>query len=358
MKRSRLTRNANIQVVDLFSGVGALTHGFIREGFEVVAGIDNDASCRYAFESNNRSKFILKDVAHVTADELVALYEKDSLRILIGCAPCQPFSSLNLNRAFYRDCDQKWALLDSFLKLITKVRPEIVSMENVAQLADAKKFPIFQRFVNTLQANGYHVSHRVVDASKYGVPQRRRRVVLLASRLGPISLIPSTHSRRPVTVRDSIGDLPPIRAGRANRSDMLHRASGLSELNRKRIAATPRNGGSARHWDRRLLPKCFKKKKGKSYKSSVYGRMRWDEPGPTVTTHCVTLGTGRFGHPSQGRAMSLREAARLQTFPDTYRFQEPGKLNISKVALHIGNAVPVRLARIIARSIKRHISAH
>jgi DNA (cytosine-5)-methyltransferase 1 len=124
----------------------------------------------------------------------------------------------------------------------------------------------------------------------------------------------------------------------------------------KRIVATPKNGGSAKNWDRKLLPKCFRKKKGKSYKSTVYGRMEWDEPAPTMTTHCSTLGTGRFGHPTQNRAISLREAARLQTFPDYYQFQKPGKVNVSSVARHIGNAVPVRLGQIIAMSIKAHLS--
>lgn len=345
-------------MVDLFSGVGGLTHGFVREGLRVLAGIDTDKSCRYAFETNNRSKFILKDVAELTPAELAALYGPKSVRILIGCAPCQPFSSLNPNKTVYRNSDRKWALLDSFLKLVKGVLPEIVSMENVPQLADGKKFPIFGRFVKTLIASGYHVSYCIVDASKYGVPQRRRRLVLLASRLGPISLQPPTHVARPVTVRDSIGDLPPIRDGQASKSDPLHRASRLTEVNRRRMAATPKNGGSARHWNKRLLPECFRKKKGRSYKASVYGRMRWDEPGPTVTTHCVTLGTGRFGHPTQRRAMSLREAARLQTFPDTYVLQEPGDIRVTMIARHIGNAVPVRLARVIAKSVKAHLAKH
>lgn len=140
------------------------------------------------------------------------------------------------------------------------------------------------------------------------------------------------------------------------RSDAMHRASKLSRLNKRRIRATPKDGGSATSWTRGLLPKCYLKKKGQSYRSSVYGRMRWDEPAPTMTTHCHTLGTGRFGHPAQNRAISLREAARFQTFPDYYQFHEPGKLNVSTVAQHIGNAVPVRLGQVIAVSIKRHVA--
>lgn len=352
--RSRIP--VEVRVVDLFSGVGALTQGFVREGFRVVAGIDTDESCRYAFETNNGSTFILRDVADITPDELRGLFGNEAVRVLIGCAPCQPFSTLNLNRPLYKVRDKKWALLDSFLRLIKSVLPEIVSMENVPQLADERKFPVFRRFVETLKGAGYHVSHGVVDASEYGVPQTRRRLVLLASRLGPISLMPPPRLRRRVTVRDAIGDLPRIGDGQTSKSDPLHRASRLSEVNRKRIAATPKNGGSAGQWDEKLLPKCFRKKKGKSYKASVYGRMRWDDPGPTITTQCTTLGTGRFGHPTQRRAMSLREAARLQTFPDSYVFEKPGKIDFGGTARHIGNAVPVRLARVIAKSIRAHIS--
>ena len=151
-----MMRAAKIKVVDVFSGIGGLSHGFFLEGFEVVAGIDVDETCKYGFEENNRSKFIPKDVAEVTREELKGLYENSSPKVLIGCAPCTPFSTLNLNRAVYKS-DEKWGSLDSFLRLVRKVRPEIVSMENVAELANGRKFPIFNRFVRTLKKNGYRV---------------------------------------------------------------------------------------------------------------------------------------------------------------------------------------------------------
>ena len=209
-------------------------------------------------------------------------------------------------------------------------------MENVPELADEKKFPIFDRFLRTLRKNGYHVSHRVVDASKYGVPQRRRRLVLLASKYGPISLPAETHAGAPITVRESIAQLPRLKSGQIDKFDSLHRASRLSALNMRRIRATPKNGGSATSWRRELLPKCYRKRNGESYRVSVYGRMSWDRPAPTMTTSCNILGTGRFGHPIQNRAISLREAARLQTFPDSYRFCEPHELKASVVARQIG----------------------
>ena len=351
-----MMKATKIRVVDVFSGIGGLSHGFFLEGFNIVAGIDIDETCRYGFEENNHSRFIAKDVAQVTPRELKALYKNCFPKVLIGCAPCTPFSTLNLKRAVYSKSDEKWRSLNSFLRLVRSVRPEIVSMENVAELADGEKFPIFKRFVRTLKRAGYRVAYSVVDSSKYGVPQRRKRLVLLASLLGPISLVGETHPYGPVTVRETIGELPPIRDGQTSKSDIMHRASKLSDLNKKRIMATPKDGGSATSWSRELLPKCYRKEKGQSYRSSVYGRMKWDEPAPTMTTNCHTLGTGRFGHPTQNRAISLREAARFQTFPDYYQFQDAGRLNSSIVAQHIGNAVPVRLGQVIAMSIKAHVA--
>ena len=345
------------KVIDLFSGIGGLSQGFVSEGFKVVAGIDLDDSCRYAFERNNHSNFIQRDIASVTARELTRLYgEGKALKILVACAPCQPFSSLNLNRAVYQRTNDKWTSLNEFLRLIAGVRPEVVSMENVPELANDKKYPIFARFATTLKRQGYFVAHEIVDAADYGVPQRRRRLVLLASRLGMISLIKPTHANNRINVRQCIGDLPPIRDGEMSPSDPLHRSSRLSQLNRSRIRATPKDGGSADSWSADLLPECFKRKSGKSYSCTVYGRMRWDEPAPTITTQCTTLGTGRFGHPDQHRAISLREAARFQTFPDSYEFARAENLKISIAARHIGNAVPVRLGQAIAVSIKEHIA--
>jgi DNA (cytosine-5)-methyltransferase 1 len=202
------------------------------------------------------------------------------------------------------------------MRLVRRVKPDIVSMENVPELANGNKYPVFTDFVATLRELDYEVSFRVVDAAKYGVPQSRKRLVLLASRLGKIEFIKETRNRsRFETVRSAIGSLPRLEAGEIDSNDPLHRASRLNAINQKRIAATPRNGGSAASWDKALVPKCYRRKSGKSYMCTVYGRMRWNDPSPTMTTQCTTLGTGRFGHPTQNRAISLREAALLQSFP-------------------------------------------
>jgi DNA (cytosine-5)-methyltransferase 1 len=337
------------EIVDLFCGIGGLTHGFIKESFKVKGGIDNDATCRYAYEANNNSTFIEKDVNKLNATLLNKLYTKDSIKILVGCAPCQPFSSYN----FKNEDTKKWFLLHEFARLIKEVQPDIVSMENVPQLLNFTKASVFQDFLNVLADNYYKVDYKVVDCPKYGIPQKRKRLVLLASKLGDIELIPPTHHEANfVTVRDIISELEPLRHGEKSTSDPLHKASSLNEINLKRIKQS-KQGGTWRDWDESLQLKCHKKESGKSY-VSVYGRMSWDEPSPTITTQCNGLGNGRFGHPEQDRAISLREAALLQTFPHDYNFFESTN-NTRVVATHIGNAVPVDLGRVIAKSIKKHL---
>ncbi|MDP2940154.1 MAG: DNA cytosine methyltransferase [Candidatus Omnitrophota bacterium] len=359
MKNNYPFSMGNIKVVDLFCGIGGLTHGLVLEGFNVVAGVDNDESCKYAFEKNNHSKFIHKDIADFSSAELEKIYRGSPIKVLIGCAPCQPFSSLNKNKSAYKTRDNRWEPLYEFIKLIKDVKPDIVSMENVADLANKKKYPVFAKFVRILKAEGYSIFYKIIDVSRYGVPQRRKRLVLLASLLGDISLIQETHNRENlITVRDVIGRLKPIRDGQVDPNDPMHRASKLSDLNKKRILATPKNGGNAKSWSKDLIPDCYKRESGKTFMSSVYGRMRWDEPAPTMTTHCVSLGTGRYGHPTQNRAISLREAAIFQSFPDYYEFNEPDKISTTKVAKQIGNAVPVLLGRVIAKSIRKHIELY
>ena len=342
------------RVVDLFCGIGGLTHGFIKEGLDVVAGVDSDGRCRYGYERSNHVKFVEKDIMDLSAAELVALYgENTTTKILVGCAPCQPFSKLNQKKVG----EAEFAPLRKFSYLIRKVRPDVVSMENVKDLV---KYPIFKRFLGNLTRNGYGYECQIVDASDYGVPQKRFRLVLLASRLGPIELLPKTHDEdRKVTVRDAISRLKHLRAGQVDRNDMLHRARGLDPINMKRIEATPKNGGNSRSWKKDLLLVCHKKSTGETYRGTVYARMRWDQPAPTMTTQCIGLGNGRFGHPDQNRAISLREAAMLQTFPKSYIFSDPkDDFSASLIAKFIGNAVPVKLARVVAKSISAHLDAY
>ena len=345
-----MTTKYKLKVIDLFCGIGGLSYGLIKEGLDVVAGIDNDESCRFGYEYNNKAKFIHKDILDVSAMEINRLFgkEKNTIRVLVGCAPCQPFSKLNLRQITRKQLEP----LEKFARLIGETLPDIVSMENVGGLA---KMTIFETFVNALEINGYDYKYEIVDASEYGVPQKRKRLVLLASRFGNIELVKRTHKNNRVTVRDVIKHLEPLRDGETSENDPLHRARKLSPLNLRRVKSTPRDGGSSKSWNKKLVLTCHSKDSGKTYRSTVYGRMRWDEPAPTMTTQCVGLGNGRFGHPEQDRAITLREAAIFQTFPKGYRFVAPNKpVVVGDIAKFIGNAVPVKLGSIIGKSIKKH----
>lgn len=340
----------NCRVIDLFCGIGGLTHGLVTESFPVVAGFDTDESCRYAYEFNNKTTFVNKDVATLNKEDLEQFFGNAPIKILVGCAPCQPFSSYN----FKNEDTKKWFLLHEFARLIEEVQPQIVSMENVPQLLNFKKANIFNQFTEILEKHKYKYTFKIVDCTKYGIPQKRKRLVLLASKLGEIELIEETHKEKSITVKNIIQDLEPLKHGEQSQKDTLHRVPKLSLLNLKRIQQS-KQGGTWRDWDTDIRLKCHQKKSGQSY-CSVYGRMSWDEPAPTITTQCYGIGNGRFGHPEQDRAISLREAALLQTFPIDYQFIAPQKsIPTRTLGTHIGNAVPPKLGQVIARSIKKHV---
>lgn len=338
--------------VDLFCGIGGLTHGLQISGLQVSAGFDIDPTCRFAYITNNNSAFIEADVANLATNELKAYYPQDAVRVLVGCAPCQPFSKYTQRYRKSGHSGNKWRLLDSFARIISELKPEIVSMENVPELSTQG---VFLDFLDTLTNNGYQVQWQIVYCPDYGVSQSRRRLVLLASLLGAIHLIePLYQQDNYLTVRDVIGGLPPIEAGEADPIDPLHCASQLTEKNLARIAQSV-PGGTWREWDTELQLDCHKKDTGSTY-PSVYGRMLWDAPAPTITTQFYGYGNGRFGHPEQNRALSIREGAMLQSFPADYNFIGEGERVIKhKLGVHIGNAVPVNLGRAIGVSILNHV---
>lgn len=345
-----------IEVIDLFCGIGGLSFGMMSAGLKIISGYDLDWTCGYAYEINNNAKFIYKDIRDVTGAEIQSQYSKKSIKVLAGCAPCQPFSSYAFKNK-KKDPD-KYDLLYEFGRLVTEVQPDIVTMENVPSIASFKLKSILGDFVATLKNEGYKVSYQVVYCPNYGIPQTRKRLVLLASRLGEINLISHTHKKENyVTVRDVIGNLPALNAGDSCPSDSLHKCTLLSDQNIRRMKATP-YGGGWKDWPIELRLECHKKQSGISF-GSVYGRMRWDEPSPTMTTQCTGIGNGRFGHPEQDRAISVREAALLQTFPKDYKFFEnEDEVSITKASRYIGNAVPPRLGEVIAKSIIKHIRTY
>lgn len=339
-------------VVDLFCGVGGLTHGLQKAGLNVIAGIDLEESCRYAYEHNNKARFIQRDITTIEPSEISELFPNDAIRILTGCAPCQPFSKYTNRYRKEGYKDDKWRLLYYFGNIVKYILPEIIAMENVPELRNTD---VFADFVNNLNKLNYNVSYSVVYCPDYGVPQSRKRLVLLASSIEKIKIIPPTHGVNDyITVRDAIGLLPPLESGQTDLKDRLHTATRLCEKNLQRIRASV-PGGTWRSWPSDLQLKCHRKDSGTSY-ASVYGRMEWDSPSPTITTQFYGYGNGRFGHPTQDRAISLREGAILQSFPVDYDFIENAKpINKRQLGMQIGNAVPVELGKAIGISILNHI---
>ena len=341
-----------IRGVDLFCGAGGLTRGLETAGIDIGLGIDVDPACEYPYTTNNSASFRLMSVEDLSAADLHNVFEGAHFKLLTGCAPCQPFSTYS--RRWSSPSDERWNLLDHFSRLVREARPHLVTMENVPRL---RHEDVFLSFLATLRGEEFEIFYDVVNCADYGVPQERRRLVLLASRLGPIDFIdPTTPIDRRMTVRMAIGDLPALGAGETCVSDPLHQSSKLSELNLQRIRASE-PGGTWRDWDESLRANCHRRVSGRTY-PSVYGRMSWDKPSPTVTTQYYGFGNGRFGHPEQDRGISLREGAILQSFPKSYELVPEGKsIHRKSVGRLIGNAVPVELGKAIGESIIRHVEA-
>ena len=333
------------EVVDLFCGIGALSHGLKLAGFKILAGYDIDARCKFAFEENNNARFFARDVSKLTAWEVASHYSEDRVSVLAGCAPCQPFSSYKRR---YSE-DPKWELVTTFGELAAAVQPDFVTMENVPSLVKYKDGRIFDAFCSALKNVGYHVNWSIVKCELFGIPQRRHRLVLIASKHVMMESL-NPHGTRMRTVRQALGGLKSIEAGQPNLDDCLHISASLKDINLSRIRAS-KPGGTWRDWPKDLRAKCHTRKSGKTY-SGVYGRMSWDAPSPTITTQCYGFGNGRFGHPEQDRAISLREAAILQTFPSDYVFLPPGEKPVfSELGRWIGNAVPVSIAEKVGNLI-------
>ena len=339
-----------MKAIDLFCGAGGLTRGLRNAGWDVVAGIDADGAVAETYRHNNPgSRFIHADLRHVGDDSIRDLARTIPRRelLLAGCAPCQPFSKQRRTHGLAKRSDA--VLLNEFARLVAALRPGFVLMENVPGIASVPGFSALRRFTKSLNELGYCCAHGVVNARDFGVPQHRRRYALLAVVNGR-SRLPKPQREfsgaDALSVRRTIERFPRIQAGESHPGFPNHCAADLTPLNMARIKATPADGGSRRDWPERLelgLP-CHHAN-GVGF-SDVYGRMWWDRVAPTLTSRCNSLSNGRFGHPEQDRAISLREAAALQTFPDDYRFF--GTKN--GIARWIGNAVPVALAEALGRA--------
>lgn len=358
-----MSASKKIAVFDFFCGCGGTSRGFQKAGMSVAFALDIDPDAKTTFCKNfPDAHFCDKSITKLTDADLQPALDacKGSLKLFCGCAPCQPFTKQNTESP---KRDARKSLLTHFGKVIERYRPDFVFVENVPGLQKLPKrkngpFPAFKGLLESLE---YNLDFGVVAAQDYGTPQMRRRFVLLASKHGKIRIPDCTHGKGRAnsyrTVRDAIADLPVISAGEACTTPNVrnHRAAELSSLNMKRIKASPHDGGSRSSWPKILWPECYTRnnEEGETHSghTDCYGRLWWDKPATGLTTRCISYSNGRFGHPEQDRAISIREAARLQGFDDNFVFFG----NLNSMAKQIGNAVPVDLAYAMGRQFIKHL---
>lgn len=353
MQVERGKRNAKsrkmIKAIDFFSGAGGLTYGLRKAGISVIAGIDKDGSCKETYEKNNEDVvFLEKDITEYSPSDLekeLNVRKNDDCMIFVGCAPCQYWSIINTTKE--KSKKTKDLILD-FQRFVDYFTPGFIVVENVPGISSKKESPM-AAFIEKIELLGYNVAHGITDMSLYGIPQKRRRFTLLASRVTKITLPKATNKKK--TVRDVLGTkngFPEIEAGTKDETKFMHTAAGLSKKNLERLRMTEKNGGNRSKWqdkeDYRLA--CYPSGDSKFY--DTYGRMWWDKPSPTITTKFFSISNGRFAHPEENRAISLREGASLQTFPKDYEFISSSIFSVAKM---IGNAVPPEFGTIIGRQI-------
>lgn len=331
--------------IDLFSGCGGLSQGLYDAGFIVGAAVEIDPLAVETYAANHPQVALFKrDIRELSASELMEAcgIREGELDLLAGCPPCQGFSRIKLNNKQDRMDDPRNRLIDEVLRLISEIRPKTVMLENVPNLSRYTRYLNFKRDLRKL---GYEVVDKVLDVSNYGVPQRRKRLVVLASRIGKLSHPESTDQRK--TVRDAISHL----TDSTLTDDPLHfDKSKRSQRIQQLIKAIPKDGGSRTSLSKDLRLKCHENHDG-FY--DVYGRMKWDDVAPTITGGCVNPSKGRFLHPTEDRAITLREAALLQSFPPNYIFSmSRGKYAAAQM---IGNALPPLFSKLQAEVIKKHL---
>jgi DNA (cytosine-5)-methyltransferase 1 len=341
-------------LIDLYSGSGGVTTGFKNQGFQVLAAVEWDHTAAQTYSQNHPEVMMYEDdIRKIKPDkvmEQLGLRQGD-LTVLSACAPCQPFSRQN---RVNKDAGRTELILE-VLPFIAVFRPKFILMENVPGLNKGKNKKILDKLIKALHdEHGYTVSGPfIVDAVNYGVPQFRKRLIVPCS-LEDISLsLPETTHAAPKeaemlgkkkwrTVQDAFTGLSKLASGQKSKTDQLHQARKHTTLNLERLSYIPKNGGSRQSLPERLQLACHKNNTGYN---DVYGRMDFKRPANTLTTGCTNFTKGRYAHPTANRAITPREAARLQTFPDEYKFSGSNE----HIALQIGNAVPVVLAGAFAQ---------
>lgn len=350
MSQNKLSNS--LKAVYFFCSGGGMSYGMKQAGVDVLAGIDFDLSCKETYEANIKgSEFIHADVFDLKEADLVkklSLKKNDNDLILIGCSPCQYWSIINTKK---EKSEKSKDLLKEFKRFVEYLIPGYVVVENVPGVFRKKEESGLDDFILWLENEGYRVHFDVHEVSEYGVPQHRKRFTLIANRLSDTELYPIPVNGKKKTVRDVIGEhngFPKVSQGHKDSSDFLHTVAGLKQINLDRLSVTPKNGGTRLAYvnNEELAPPCHKGKTD-GFKD-IYGRMWWDKPAPTITTKFFSISNGRFAHPEEDRAISLREGATLQSFPKHYKFKTT---SIAKTARMIGNAVPPKYAKAIAKAI-------
>lgn len=348
------------KAIEIFSGCGGLSTGLEQAGFDIIGAVEINPIAAQTYSLNHpKTKLFVSDVKEIKASKLLKTFclKRGELDLLAGCSPCQGFSRLRKGNS--ADTDPRNLLILEFVRLVKGLWPKTIFMENVPGLIDTKRGEIiFGQVKKSLEELGYNADYKVIDTAYYGVPQFRRRFVLLASRYKrhPIEIPPYTHAHpnkispnsqlQPwKTVRQTFSNLPPLVNGAQDNALPLHHCSHNGILNLQRIQAIPHNGGSRSSLPEHLVLKCHKKYPN-GYRD-VYGRMRWDSPSPTITGGCTNITKGRYIHPDEDRGISLLEASLLQTFSPAYQFAG----NFGQISLQIGNAVPVRLAYVMGKQL-------
>jgi len=336
--------------LDLFCGCGGMTAGLKNAGFRVLAAVDNDpAACATYSVNHGEVGLYCSDIRDIDPENLKTKFFSQGLDLMAVCAPCQPFSSQNRRKIR----DPRSQLILQAVRFAETLLPAVIVFENVPGLAHKNSSPILAKLKDSLEALDYHLGEpQLVDAADYGVPQRRKRCVLFASlgKKSPLMRTPKTPEGKRLYVRDVFRGLSKLsQPGAKDSKDILHFAREHREIALRRLAHIPKDGGGRESLPPELCLACHKK--GKSF-PDVYGRMKWDDVAPTLTTGCTDITKGRFAHPDEDRAVTLREVARLQTFPDNFIFTG----NSSEIARQIGNAVPVKLAEALGETARESIS--
>lgn len=342
----------NLKAVDFFCSGGGMSCGMQQAGIQILAGIDFDKTCEETYTSNIKgAKFIHADVFNLRELELekeLSLKKNDSNLILIGCSPCQYWSIINTDR---NKSSKSKDLLKEFRRFVEYFHPGYVVIENVPGVLKRKTESGLDEFIKWLEKNNYKVHFDIHEVINFDVPQNRKRFTLIANRVTNIKLTPIKSHLKKLTLRDVLGvrnGFPKVKAGFRDDSEFMHTVAGLKDINKKRLALTKKDGGTRLSYadNEELAPNCHKFDK-ENFKDT-YGRMWWDKPSPTITTKFFSISNGRFAHPEEDRAISIREGAVLQSFPKDYIFKTT---SIANTARMIGNAVPPKYASAIAKAI-------